>query len=85
MKQLSLQEILNKTIWVAKMCGYRLTGTYEQIKKYRDDEDCREFDIVCSAGQPEELRDFQGYENSVKHFEKHILELAESMSAEVEQ
>lgn len=69
MKQLSLQEILNKTIWVAKMCGYRLTGTYEQIKKYRDDEECRDFDIVCSAGQPEELRDFY---ISYEHYgEKH--------------
>ena len=69
MKQLSLQEILSKTIWVAKMPGYRLTGTYEQIKKYKDDEDCREFDIVCSSGQPQELRHF--YTLYEEYGEKH--------------
>lgn len=54
---MTLAEIKNNTIWVAKMMGYRTTGTYEEIGYLQEDEDCRDFDICCK--QPtEELQQF---------------------------
>ena len=64
---LSLEEIEAKTQWVAKMQGYRMTGTYEELKSYREDEECRDFDICCE--QPEELKDF--YDKYFAYNEKH--------------
>lgn len=53
---LALDQILNETIWVVKMNGYRLSGTYEEMKHYSESEECRDFDIA--AEQPEHLKDF---------------------------
>ncbi len=53
---LTLEQIMNESIWVAKMNGYRMSGTYEEMKPYADSEDCRDFDLC--AEQPEHLKDF---------------------------
>ena len=53
---LTLEQILKDTIWVVKMQGYRMSGTYEEMKHYADSEECRDFDICCE--QPEHLMDF---------------------------
>ena len=53
---LSLETILKDTIWVVKMQGWRMSGTYDEMKPYAEDEDCRDFDI--SAFQPEHLSNF---------------------------
>lgn len=49
---LSYNEIKETTIWVAKMTWGRQTGTYDELTSYREDEECRDFDIV--AKQPTE-------------------------------
>lgn len=54
--KLTLEQIKKDTIWVAKMQGWRETGTYEEIGFLREDEDCRDFDIC--AVQPDHLKDF---------------------------
>lgn len=53
---LSLDKILNECLWVAKMQGYRVSGTYDEIGDLADDEDCRDFDLA--AKQPDDLMDF---------------------------
>lgn len=53
---LSLEKIMNESLWVAKMQGYRMSGTYEEMRPYFEDEDCRDFDLA--ANQPEELKPF---------------------------
>lgn len=53
---LTLEQIMNESIWVAKMNGYRMSGTYAEMKPYADSEDCRDFDLC--AEQPEHLKDF---------------------------
>lgn len=53
---LKLETIMNESIWVAKMQGYRTSGTYAEIGHLSDDEDCRDFDL--SAKQPEHLKEF---------------------------
>ena len=53
---LTLETIMLDTIWVAKMQGYRMTGTYEEIGFLADDPDCRDFDLC--AKQPDHLREF---------------------------
>lgn len=53
---LTLEQIMQETIWVAKMQGYRMAGTYEEIGYLAKSEDCRDFDIC--ATQPEQLDDF---------------------------
>lgn len=60
---LSLEQIMKETIWVAKMQGYRVTGTYEEMTPYRESEECRDFDICCE--QPEQLKDF--YDKYFQH------------------
>lgn len=52
----TLEKIQKETRWVAKMSGYRMTGTYDEIGHLSQDEDCRDFD-VC-AEQPDDLKDF---------------------------
>ena len=60
MDKLTLDEIMAKTLWVAKMYGYRCCGTYDEVANLGHSEECRDFDI--SANQPEELNDFyNGY------------------------
>ena len=54
---MTLDAIKNETIWVAKMVGYRLTGTYAEMKKYAEREDCRDFD-VCATQPTKELQEF---------------------------
>lgn len=54
--ELTLDRILNESRWVAKMQGYRVSGTYAEVKQYAEDEDCRDFDL--SATQPEHLKEF---------------------------
>ena len=56
MAVISLEEIQRDTIWVAKMQGYRVTGTYEELEYERNSEDCRDFDISCQ--QPDHLKEF---------------------------
>lgn len=56
MCMLSLETIMSKTLWVAKMNGFRKVGTYEEVKSYGESEECRDFDIC--ANQPEELKPF---------------------------
>ena len=53
---LSLETILKDSIWIAKMQGYRLSGTHDEIGHYADLEECRDFDLCCE--QPEHLKDF---------------------------
>lgn len=53
---ITLRQILSETIWVAKMDGWRVAGTYNQMKRYAEDENCRDFDIA--ADQPAKLKMF---------------------------
>jgi len=53
---LTLEQIMNESIWVAKMNGYRLSGTYAEMQPYAESEECRDFDLC--ADQPEHLKDF---------------------------
>lgn len=55
---LSLETIKKETLWVAKMNGFREIGTYDALKSYRESDECRDFDTICSQGQPEHLRQF---------------------------
>ena len=58
MKNLTLEVIHNDTLWVAKMQGYRTVGTYDEIHHLAEQEDCRDFDTVCTDGQPDHLKPF---------------------------
>lgn len=53
---LELATIMNDTLWVAKMQGWRDVGTYDEIGHLAQDEDCRDFDLA--AKQPAHLEDF---------------------------
>lgn len=53
MAKLTLEYIHKNTIWVAKMNGYRQTGTYEELKPLFDSEDCRDHDVCCQQPTPE--------------------------------
>lgn len=54
---LTLETIKKDTIWVVKMQGWRTSGTWDEVERYADDEECRDIDI--SANQPtEELKEF---------------------------
>lgn len=64
---ITLRQILEDTIWVVKMQGWRTSGTYRQMKHYADDEECRDFDICAS--QPEHLKEF--YEEYFKYDREH--------------
>lgn len=44
-------------VWVAKMGGYRVSGTYDEIKSYAESDDCRDFDI-CAVQPTRELQIF---------------------------
>ena len=58
MSKVSLEKIRKESLWVAKIGGVRMVGTYEDVKKYTEDPDCKDFDVVCAEGQPEELQPF---------------------------
>ena len=47
MKKLTLNEVMDNTIWVAKMNWGRITGTYKEIERYAQSEDCRDHDVCC--------------------------------------
>lgn len=53
---LTFETIKKDTRWVAKMNGYRVSGTYDEVSKYADDEECRDFDISCK--QPDHLKEY---------------------------
>lgn len=53
---LTLDQIMNESIWIAKMNWGRMSGTYEEMKHYAEDEECRDFDLCAS--QPEHLQEF---------------------------
>ena len=54
---MTLAEIKRDTIWVAKMTGWRTSGTYDEIGYLQEDEYCRDFDVCCK--QPtKELQEF---------------------------
>ncbi len=83
---IKFETILKDTLLVAKMTGWRKVGTWDEVKPYSDDEDCRECDLC--AQQPEHLKEFYdayfAYERkngwiSVQDFyEKHYSESATS-------
>ena len=64
---LTLETILNESLWVAKVGGCRFTGTYKEVESWKDDEDCRDFDLL--ANQPEHLKPF--YDAYWKYDEEH--------------
>lgn len=72
---LTLEEIKEKTLWVARMCyGGRYVGTYDEVKDYLEDEDCKDLDIVCCDGQPKELQEFyRDYDYAVYKLHNHNL------------
>lgn len=53
---LTLDQVMNESIWIAKMNWGRMSGTYEEMKVYAESEDCRDFDLC--AQQPEHLQEF---------------------------
>jgi len=53
---LTLEQIMAEAIWVAKMQGWRQTGTYEELKDLAASEECRDFDLCCE--QPKHLQPF---------------------------
>ena len=65
--ELSLETILKDTIWIAKMAYGRFSGTYDELKQYRNSEDCRDFDL-CRQ-QPKHLEVFYG--DYFKHIDEH--------------
>ena len=55
----SFDYIEKNTVWVAKFeHGHRITGTYDEISKYKDCEDLDEIDTVSWKGQPDSLKQF---------------------------
>lgn len=64
---LSYEKIMAETVFVAKMTGWRRVGTRAEIGYLADEESCRDFDAVCSEGQPEHLRPFyEAYEANLE-------------------
>ena len=54
---LTLDTIMKDSLWVARMTyGYRFVGTYEEAKRWAEDEECKDFDLC--ANQPEHLEEF---------------------------
>lgn len=53
---LTLDQILNESRWVAKMQGWRATGTYKELEHLACSEDCREIDLA--GVQPPHLAEF---------------------------
>lgn len=66
-KKIELEVIERDTIWVAKMQGWREVGTYEEVRRCADSEECRDFDIC--AEQPEHLKPF--YDMYFEYERKH--------------
>lgn len=81
---LSLEEIKEKTIWVAHLYGgTRFTGTYKELEHWKDSEDLDELDTVCAEGQPKELQPFwQAYEYANYKLQRHDLYIIDDFYAE---
>lgn len=51
------EEFINSIMCVARMeDGGRLTGIYPVVAQYAGDDECKDFDVLCSEGQPAEVR-----------------------------
>lgn len=82
---LKLETIMNESLWVVKMIGWRKVGTYDEIKSLVDDEDCRDVDLC--AKQPDHLKEFfdlyfehcrvNGWTTVPEYYEKHYAKDAE--------
>ena len=64
---LTLETILNESLWVAKVGGCRFVGTYSEVEHWYDDEDWRDTDLA--AEQPEHLKEF--YDAYFKYDREH--------------
>ena len=65
---LTAQTIKNDTLWVARMTyGARFVGSYDDMKRYADDEECKDIDLC--ANQPEHLKEF--YDAYFKYEREH--------------
>ena len=62
-----LETIEKEAIWVAKMQGYRESGTYAEIGHLAKSEECRDFDLA--AKQPAHLKIF--FDEFWKYTEEH--------------
>lgn len=63
---LTLETIKSESLWVAKIGGTRIVGTYAEVGHYWNDSACRDIDTLCTEGQPAHLRGFwhDYYENN---------------------
>lgn len=53
----TLEDFNNSVMCVARMeYGARFTGLYSEVAQYAKDEACKDFDVLCSEGQPDEVR-----------------------------
>lgn len=64
---ITLDTIMKDTIWIAKMQGWRESGTYAEIGHLQSSEECRDFDIC--AKQPAHLEEF--FDRFNKYTEEH--------------
>lgn len=81
---LKLETILNESMWVVKMVGWRTAGTWAEVGHLAKDEDCRDFDLA--AKQPDHLKEFfdayfahereHGFLTIPEFYEKHYAEAA---------
>ena len=55
---LTFKTIEKDTIWIAKMQGYRTSGTYDEVSHLLKNGECRDFDVACSVNQPKHLQKF---------------------------
>ena len=71
LEMLTLEQIKKDTIWVVKMNWGRLSGTYDKMLPYIEEDDeysyCRDYDVCCE--QPEHLKEF--YDGLFKYEEEH--------------
>lgn len=58
-QNLSLDYIKENSLFVLRyVSGYRIKGTYEDLKDSASNEDVKDFDLACWEGQPKELQQF---------------------------
>lgn len=56
---LDLEYIKKTSLWVARFTtGARITGTYDEVKQYQSQDDCKDVDILSWKGQPKDLQEF---------------------------
>lgn len=56
MAKLTLDQVMKESLWIAKVGGCRIVDTYDNVKGYYDDPDCRDIDLACK--QPDHLQKF---------------------------